>query len=273
MGFHLARSGANIAEIWRRARANRNKKNVHYRLSVLRRRPPYADQCTSEKWKISSQLLRQITQKFCLRMRIWRYQSPNPCYAKEDLELFFICPALSSKPQKPWCPWSYLEITVAEPRPPGNAFVCQLWQGPKRRMTFRSIVLLITFIRWLRWSIYIYSKTTRLRHTNEMQWTNWLPLTRKRYKALNVTCMLCLCVSAMATVMIFSQIPLILIWQTSLEEPEPPRYTPSYYFCWIHNFLVWKPLRKSLGSVPFITFFAWKLPWSSGEAGITFPWN
>lgn len=73
----------------------------------------------------------------------------------------------------------------------GNAFVCQLWQGPKRRMTFRSIVLLITFIRWLRWSI--YCKTTRLRHTNEMQWTNWLPLTRKRYKALNVTCMLCLC--------------------------------------------------------------------------------
>lgn len=154
-------------------------------------------------------------------MRIWRYQSPNPCYAKEDLELFFICPALSSKPQKPWCPWSYLEITVAEPRPLAMLLFANYGKDLRDEWhSAASFCWLLSFVDWD--DLYIYSKTTRLRHTNEMQWTNWLPLTRKRYKALNVTCMLCLCVSAMATVMIFSQIPLILIWQTSLEEPEPP---------------------------------------------------
>ena len=64
--------------------------------------------------------------------------------------------------------------------------------------------------------------------------------------------------------------PLILIWQTSLEEPEPPSI-PLVFFLLNPQFLGVKPLRKSLGSVPFITFFAWKLPWSSGEAGICIP--
>ena len=203
-------------------------------------------------------------------MRIWRYQSPNPCYAKEDLELFFICPALSSKPQKPWCPWSYLEITVAEPRP--LAMLLFANYGKDLRDEWHSAASFCWLLSFVDWDDLYIVKPQDLRHTNEMQWTNWLPLTRKRYKALNVTCMLCLCKCHGHSDDILSN-PIDFNMTNVTWRTWTTKYTPRIFFCWIHNFLVWKPLRKSLGSVPFITFFAWKLPWSSGEAGITFPWN
>ena len=188
--------------------------------------------------------LRQITQKFCLsRMRIWRYQSPAACHdMPKKIWSCVICTALSSKPQKPWCPWTYLGITVAELRPLAMLLFANYGKGPRDEWHFTTSAYResFTFIR-------CYSKTTRLRHTNELQWTNWLPLTRQRYKALNITCMLCLCASAMAAVTICS-IPIDFSMKNlnhQVYPSAPPIFFAESTISWCGN----SPKVRAFGSV------------------------